>query len=51
MKDTLVQIINALQKVETKGEGTLIMADCVRALIQLVQEEQKGEEDEQRHDN
>ena len=53
MKETLVQIFNALQNIPTKGESTLIMADCLRALADVINKmgEQKGEADEQRNDN
>ena len=47
----LQRIFNTLMTIETKGENTLIMADCLRALQQLSQsieiieekEEEKGE--------
>lgn len=53
MKDTLVQIFNALQNVQTRGESTIVMADCLRALADVINKmgEQKGEADEQRNDN
>ena len=38
----LSRIYNTLLTVETKGENTLIMADCVRALQQLAQEIQQN---------
>lgn len=47
----LQRIYNTFLTIETKGENTLIMADCLRALQQLAQsieiieekEEEKGE--------
>lgn len=33
----LARIYNTLLTIETKGENTLIMADCVRALQELAQ--------------
>ena len=48
MRDKLAQIFNALQNVETKGQSTLILADCMRELLNIVQEldkEQKDQED------
>ena len=38
MKETLISIYNALRQVETKGENTLIIADCVRALYEVIQQ-------------
>ena len=38
----LSRIYNTLLTIETKGENTLIMADCVRALQQLAQEIQQN---------
>ena len=33
----LTRIYNTILTIETKGENTLIMADCVRALQELIQ--------------
>lgn len=38
MKETLINIYNALRNVETKGESTLIIADCLRALLDVIRE-------------
>ena len=48
MRDRLAAIFNALQNVQTKGESTLIVADCIRELLSIIQQldEQKGDEDE-----
>jgi len=35
MEDLKV-ILAALQKIETKGEGTLLMADCIRMLAKVI---------------
>lgn len=51
MRDKLAQIFNALQNVETKGQSTLILADCMRELLSIVQEMDKETKDEQRDDN
>lgn len=48
MRDRLAQIFNALMSVETKGDSTLILADCMRELLKIVQEidkKQKCQED------
>lgn len=34
--DTLMQIYNALGMVSTRGEDTLTMADCLRALREVI---------------
>lgn len=36
VKETLINILNALTQVETKGQGTLIMADCITTLNQVI---------------
>lgn len=36
MKDKLTAIFNTLKMVETKGDSTLIMADCLRELAQII---------------
>lgn len=52
MRDRLAQIFNALQNVETKGQSTLILADCMRELLNIIQEmDKETKEDEQRDDN
>lgn len=48
MRDRLAQIFNALRNVETKGDSTMILADCMRELLNIIQEmdkEQKDQED------
>lgn len=51
MRDRLAQIFNALQSVETKGQSTLILADCMRELLNIIQDMDKETKDEQRNDN
>lgn len=36
MKDKLIQIFNVLKTIETKGDSTVAMADCLRALADIV---------------
>lgn len=40
----LIKIYNTLAMVSTKGEDTLIMADCLRALRQYIIENQEEKE-------
>lgn len=48
MKETLENILNALQEVETKGKSSAIIVDCSRELFKVIQEleDKKGETDE-----
>lgn len=43
MKDQLTRIFNALKQVETKGDSTVIMADCLRAMATAIQEIEREE--------
>lgn len=36
MKDRLTAIFNLMQRIETKGESTLFMADCIRELANII---------------
>lgn len=45
MRDRLATIFNALQNVQTKGESTLIIADCMRELLAIIQDLDKEEKD------
>lgn len=36
IKEVLISILNMLTQIETKGQSTLMMADCIQALDQLV---------------
>lgn len=38
MKDKLIQLKNTLGLIETKGESTMIMADCIRFIDQTINE-------------
>lgn len=38
-KEQLTRIYNTLMLISTKGEDTLVMADCLRAIQQLYNEE------------
>ena len=38
MKEKFIVISNVLSMIETKGEHTLIMADCLRFINQCIQE-------------
>lgn len=40
----LIKIYNTLTTISTKGEDTLIMADCLRALRQYIIENQEEKE-------
>ena len=37
MKEKLTNIFNTLRNVENKGDSTVIMADCLRALVEIIQ--------------
>ena len=47
MRDRLAQIFNALRNVETKGDSTMILADCMRELLSIVQEMDKETQEEE----
>lgn len=36
MKDTLVQVLNTLMSIETKGNNTILMGGCLQAINQLI---------------
>ena len=36
MKDRLIAVFNTLKMVETKGDSTLMLADCMRELVQII---------------
>ncbi len=49
MKNRLTAIFNLMQRIETKGDSTLFMADCIRELanvINSIPEESEVKEDE-----
>lgn len=43
MKEKLIQLHTALASINTKGYDTLTMADCLKFLSQLIQEEDAKE--------
>lgn len=45
MKENLIEILNALHRVETRGDSTLIMADCIRGLVQIINTMDKEDKD------
>ena len=36
MKDTLIQVLNTLMSIETKGNNTILMGSCLQAINQLI---------------
>lgn len=46
MKEKLTAIFNVMQTIETKGESTLAMADCIRSLYQIIQEVEREQTNE-----
>lgn len=36
IKETLINILNVLTQIETKGQNTLMMADCITTLNQVI---------------
>ena len=36
MKEKLIAIFNVMQKIETHGDSTLMMADCIRELAVVI---------------
>lgn len=47
MKEKLLQLYNTLGLIETKGNNTLIMADCLKFLEQCINECNENEDVEQ----
>lgn len=45
-KQKLIDIYNVMLQIETKGQSTLIMADCLVALRNIINEQDKKEHDE-----
>ena len=48
MENKLKQLYNTLGMVETKGESTRIMADCMRFIEQLITETKEKESDDEK---
>lgn len=40
-KDILIQIYNALGTISTKGQDTITMADCLRAMLELINQKEE----------
>ena len=36
MKETLIAIFNTMQRIETHGDSTLMMADCIKQLAVII---------------
>ena len=36
MKEKLIAIINTMQNIETHGNSTLLMADCIKELARVI---------------
>ena len=36
MKEKLIAIFNTMQRIETHGESTLMMADCIKELANVI---------------
>lgn len=36
MKEELINLLNTLTQIETKGQSTILMGDCLRYLEQLI---------------
>ena len=47
MKENLQKLYNTLALIETKGENTKIMADCLRYSEQLIQQASADGQDEE----
>ena len=50
-KELLLRIYNTLLQIETKGESTMLMADCIRALQTVINtpdevKDEQGNEDQ-----
>ena len=51
MVENLVRLKNTLMNVETKGNSTVIMADCLRFIDQMVEEHSaEPNREEENHD-
>lgn len=44
MKEELMAIFNTMKMIETRGESTLMMADCLRELARILNESDKESE-------
>lgn len=46
MKEKLLQLLETMKKVDTRGESTLYMADCLLMVDRLIQECSKDDKEE-----
>ena len=46
MKEKLLQLLETMKKIDTKGESTLFMADCLLFVDRLIQECATEEQEE-----
>ena len=46
MKEKLLQLLETMKKIDTKGESTLFMADCLLFVDRLIQECAAEEQEE-----
>lgn len=46
MKDELIKLLETMKKIDTKGESTLFMADCLLFVDRLIQECSKDDKEE-----
>ena len=49
MKDRLTAIFNTMNRIETKGESTIMMADCLRELVNIINSMPEEGEDKDEH--
>lgn len=40
-RDILIQIYNALGTISTKGQDTITMAECLKAMIELINQKEE----------
>lgn len=43
MKEELTNLFNTLYQIETKGQSSIIMGDCLRCLAQLIDKAESAE--------
>ena len=44
MKDKLTALFNTMKQIETKGDSTVIMADCLREIVSIINSIPEGQE-------
>ena len=45
MRDKLITIFNRMKLIETKGDSTLYMADCLKDLVEVINSDFFNQED------